>query len=470
MYILDKYVPKNLSEFIDDKAVDFLEDWYLKGYKKPLLISGGTGIGKSTLVRIFAKQHNFNLYELTPSDKRTKDVLSRETSSVAVSGSIFGKQQLLFFDNIDVFLSDERRGFDTIVKIAKTAKNPVIFVVENEYANKQMQKIRELSIILKMKKPSFYKIYPILRAICEHENIFYEESALKMIAKDCDGDLRSAILDVDFLAPFGIKDSTISYRGKREKKQDVFKTILGLFKSRTLKDALKVKDKSDLSFDMLFNWVVQNVDLFYDKEKLKKAYELISMADLNRARIYVRQNWLFLKYFIILGIISPVVFDDKDHFTYKIAFPSFMRKMSKETSIYSKQKKASEILQIILKGSKRQITQNLEFYKLIFTDKKLFMNLYNHMSPEDVEFLADYFKLPKDYKLNMKKQDTPTKSNVKKIESQSQINKIEPLIAVDKNKQKDTNLKEIKKNNLKKEFIKEDVEKPKKQKSLFSFS
>lgn len=102
MYVLDEYSVNNLDEIINKKAVLDLEYWY-KTSKKPLLIFGPTGIGKSTIVNLFAKKNNLTIYELTPSDNRDKETIESNINAVANSKSLFNNKNLLFFDDIDVF-------------------------------------------------------------------------------------------------------------------------------------------------------------------------------------------------------------------------------------------------------------------------------------------------------------------------------------------------------------------------------
>ena len=43
---------------------EYLNSWFNRSHKKPLIIKGARQVGKSTLVRLFAKQHDFDLVEI----------------------------------------------------------------------------------------------------------------------------------------------------------------------------------------------------------------------------------------------------------------------------------------------------------------------------------------------------------------------------------------------------------------------
>jgi replication factor C large subunit len=405
MYVLDKSAPKEFDDFYLEELKQKIELWYLKGHKKPLTIVGGTGIGKTTAVSLFSKKHNLTLYELTPADDFSKDALNKYTRPVSKSRSIFSNKNLLFFDDIDAFQFNERAGFETIIEIAKDAKNPVIFVASNIYSNKKLSKLRDISEVISIRKPNFLITYKALKLFSEKEGIRYQESALKTIAKNSEGDLRAALLDLDNLAPKGVFDKYLDELGKRERKHDVFKTVIGLFKAKTLMEGIKIHDESEIDRDMLFNWITENLHLFYNPENLKKAYSYISYGDLNKARIYTRQNWTFLKYYIMLGIIAPTVSLHKDKFNFRVQFPSSIKRRMKGSSIFAKKKKIAEILKHILLGSKQKVINHMPYYEIIFKNKKNLFELFNRINGDDRKYLLGYLGLPESL---IKEYETPS--------------------------------------------------------------
>ena len=73
-----KYRPTNLSEFIGNKGViqpfiRWLLEWDANNKKtKCALVSGVNGIGKSLLVELILKKHDYNIIDLTIGDDRDK--------------------------------------------------------------------------------------------------------------------------------------------------------------------------------------------------------------------------------------------------------------------------------------------------------------------------------------------------------------------------------------------------------------
>ena len=108
-YWTEKYKPKNLEGVIGNRtAIDALRNF---NWKKPLLVYGGPGVGKSALVNAIASEKNFNLVEL--SDENMENELKKiETFFDAVSnehtewGWRFDRNVFLKeIDNIDMYLN-----------------------------------------------------------------------------------------------------------------------------------------------------------------------------------------------------------------------------------------------------------------------------------------------------------------------------------------------------------------------------
>jgi hypothetical protein len=137
--------------------------------------------------------------------------------------------------------------------------------------------------------------------------------------------------------------------------------------------------------------------LFYENDNLKEAYNFMSLGDLNKARIYSRQNWVFFKYFISLGIISPALVPKKDHFTFKISYPQSIKMKAKEVSEFSKNKKVAQILSKVFRGSNYKISAEIFLYKFFFKDAGFVNYVVDTVTDEELEFLETFFKfkLPK---------------------------------------------------------------------------
>lgn len=92
------------------KAFEFLDKWYRKSNSKPLILRGARQVGKSTLVRLFCRQHNIDLIELDFETVKLRQIENDTSFSIEkviqeielVSRKKVGSDSLLFFDEVQL--------------------------------------------------------------------------------------------------------------------------------------------------------------------------------------------------------------------------------------------------------------------------------------------------------------------------------------------------------------------------------
>jgi replication factor C large subunit len=142
-----------------------------------------------------------------------------------------------------------------------------------------------------------------LQYICEKEKIKCDKEIITQIAKRAEGDLRSAINDLETLArdkkEITLKD--LDSLGNREREMNIFDVLKIIFKTKTAMSAKLSIQNTDKDPEEIFLWVEQNIINEYEKsDEIAKAYEMLSRADLFMQRIKNRQEWKFEKYMIDL--------------------------------------------------------------------------------------------------------------------------------------------------------------------------
>ena len=123
------------------------------------------------------------------------------------------------------------------------------------------------------------------------------------MAKRSEGDLRSAINDLETLArdkkEITLKD--LDSLGVREREMNIFDVLKIIFKTKTAMSAKLSIQNTDKDPEEIFLWIEQNVINEYEKsDEIAKAYEMLSRADLFMQRVKKRQEWKFEKYMIDL--------------------------------------------------------------------------------------------------------------------------------------------------------------------------
>lgn len=311
-----KYSPRSLKEFANQKeGVEKFLKWYSnwKKNKKPCLIYGPPGVGKTCFVYAFANDKNLEVIELNASDFRDAETLRRILGSAVSQTTLSGKEKIFLIDEIDgISGKEDRGGLAEILKILPNSKSPVVFTA-NDAWDPKLRPVREISEMIEFKKIGVRDMEKVLKHILSKEGIEYEEGIVKQIALRNEGDLRGAINDLEIVAR-GKKKITIKdleSLGYREREQNIFETVKIIFKTKTIRGARFAIMSSDRDPEEILWWIENNIFNEYEKpEEIAKAFDVLSKADIFRKRIASRQNWRLMMYMI--DLISSVAVCKKD--------------------------------------------------------------------------------------------------------------------------------------------------------------
>jgi replication factor C large subunit len=183
-----------------------------------------------------------------------------------------------------------------------------------------------------------------------------------MIARNCDGDVRSAINDLE--ASLG------DLMEKREKEVNIFEVLRAIFHGRNLNDVLKLMDSCDKDVDEIFWWVEENVcKEFTDPRDIAVAFDLLSKADIARSRIAKTQNFRFKNYMknLIAGIATIGKRTHREFIPYQP--PSRIIMLGRTKSVRKKEDELYSKLGKILHCSKRKVKEQMPYLRLILGDK-----------------------------------------------------------------------------------------------------
>lgn len=301
----EEYQPKKVSEVVGQKkAVEQFLNW-LRKWKpgsKAALFYGPAGVGKTCLVYALAKEKNYELIEMNASDFRTAQQIKEVIGQSAKQESLFKRKKIFIIDEIDGLASEDRGGTKEIIKIIKESHFPIVLTANDPY-NPRLRSLRNYCQLIRFGKVFYWDIIKRLQYICEKEGIKCEKEVLKLLAKRSEGDLRSAINDLESLArgKKEIKVKDLEALGLRERETNIFDALKMIFKSKSALAAKLSIQSVDKDLDEIFWWIEQNIINEYEKpEEIAKAFDALSKADLFRQRIKSRQNWKFKKYMIDL--------------------------------------------------------------------------------------------------------------------------------------------------------------------------
>ena len=302
-----KHKPKTLLEVMGnretiEKFKEWIESWN-KGVpkKRAAFLYGPVGVGKTVVVEALSKDLNMELVEKNASDYRTQEAIKKFAGLASQYGTLFGRKRLILLDELDgITGTEDRGGVQAITEIIKTSSCPIVLIANNPY-DPRFATLRSYCLLLEFKKVSAREVVAHLSQICSREGITAEEEALKFIAQRSEGDVRSAVNDLQALAQ-GKKTLTyedVSWLAYRDRKDIIFNVLRLILYSKTCNGAKDAIDIADIDPDMLFEWIYENVPYHYtDLRDLAKAMDALSMADVFRGQVRATQDWKLTRYVV----------------------------------------------------------------------------------------------------------------------------------------------------------------------------
>jgi replication factor C large subunit len=293
---LDKYRPGKVSEMIGQakavrEATEFMDSW---SPGQAAFLHGPPGAGKTLLVEALARERGLGLLRLNASDSRTAAGIEAMLGSASKTRDLFGKGRLILIDEVDGISGQERGAVGAIVKIIRESAFPV-FAIANDPWRPKLAPLRSVCRVIKLSRVMTPSIEKRLREISNSEGIAADESALKSLARFAQGDLRSAISDLQVVAQGKkvLKTKDLEALGYRERGINIFSALPVIFHSRRVAATRKAMFELDRDPDEVLLWIESNIHQEFVPEKLAEAYELLSRADIMRSRVHMQQNWRF---------------------------------------------------------------------------------------------------------------------------------------------------------------------------------
>ncbi|MEM2792961.1 MAG: replication factor C large subunit [Candidatus Bathyarchaeia archaeon] len=301
---VEKYRPKSLEEYVgNNEAVDHLikwvKNWGSDRSKKAALLYGPPGVGKTTIALIVAKMFNYDLVEMNASDWRTAEKISRVAGRAAEQGTLYGQsRRIILIDEVDGLSDEDVGGLMALLEVIRKSRNPVILVA-NDIWQPRFSNLREICELIEFKRLTSRDIVKHLKRICSMEGLEADDDALKVIAEKAEGDMRSAVNDLQ-TASYGRRRITVedvSWLATRNRIQPIFDALKLVFYGKTVNGAKSAFEMVDMDPEMFFEWVYENVPAqLNDPEDLSEAFENLALADLFLAKVKREQNWKLLSY------------------------------------------------------------------------------------------------------------------------------------------------------------------------------
>ncbi|MEK6874950.1 MAG: replication factor C large subunit [Nanoarchaeota archaeon] len=300
---LTTHQPQDVCELLgQDAALQELDDFitnFKTQKKKAALLYGPPGCGKTIAAILLAKKYQLELIEINASDQRNAGEIETRVGEAIKQQSLFCSGKLILIDEVDSLSgTKDRGGLGAIKDLLPSSTYPIILTA-NEIWDNKFSSLRSASRLIKFTTPDHEIIAKGLARICAKESILATPQAIRELAKQCSGDFRAAINDLQ-----GISQQTkrleleaLHDLSHRDKLDSMISALLKLFTSTTLQNAKTAFENVAQDPDEIFSWIVENLPYVYtDAKILAAAYESLSKADVYRGRILRQQYWRFLVY------------------------------------------------------------------------------------------------------------------------------------------------------------------------------
>ena len=346
-----KYKPRSLAEIVgNQEAIKTLERW-LKSWEdgipqqRAAFLHGPAGVGKTLTIEALVNDLGMELVEKNASDYRTEEKIQRFAGSASQYSGFFGRRRVILLDEMDgVHGTADRGAIPTITRIVKDSRCPIVLIA-NDFWNKIFVSFRDKKkyLIIEFKKPRTNELLSHLRRIVAREGIVADEEALKFIATRNQGDIRSAVNDLQALAQGKMKLTydDVSWLAYRDRKDVIFTVLRQVLYGKTCNAAKQAVNMADVDLDMLFEWVYENTPYHFNVPgELADAMEALAKADLYRGRIRRTRNWKLMRYMIDFMTAGVAMARDKSKPSGWIPFrfPQKIRSLSASRAERAKKK------------------------------------------------------------------------------------------------------------------------------------
>ena len=396
----DQFAPKSVEEFIGnsdlvERGLAWAKAWQAGQRQKPLLFWGQSGAGKTCLAYLLARLHGWQVFELNASDLRSKENIEKYAGGAALNASFSGRLRLVLIDEADGLQARDRGGAAAIGEIVKTAQNPVILTANDVYGDQKMKSFVYACEALEFKKINYLSMAKRLKEVLSVEGAKFDEEAVKELARNASGDMRSALLDAQPLAPGeSVSLADVQGMGFREREEKIFKVLEQIFKGKTVEEIRRARFSTDLSNDMLLRWVEENIPRIYTaRPDTAAAFERLSKADIYSARILRRQAWEFLRYSGDLMTAGVALSRSQDyHGWLQFRFPGLLSMLSRSKALRGlKTGLCRKIGEKTHSSAREVMAHDLPYLKVLCEDKEKAAELCAQFDfeAEELAFLMD---------------------------------------------------------------------------------
>lgn len=397
----EKYRPQTLSQVVGhNKAVEELKNWaqaWTQGTPeaRAVVLYGRAGIGKTTAAHALAHDMGWEVIEMNASDQRTAEIIEKVAGSASQMGTLTeAHKRLVILDEADnIHGTADRGGERAVLELIKKTSQPIILIANELYD--MSAGLRGACKPIQFSSVMSRSMIPALKKIVEAEGIKCGLGVLEKLAENANGDLRSAINDLQAIAQgkTGIELADI-ITGERDTKESIFKVLVKVFKGGNIIEAHSATFNLDENPEDFIQWVDENLPIEYtDVKDLEEGYRYLSRASVFLGRVGRRQNYNMWRYASVLMTAGMIVARSHRYTGFvKYQPPSLWRKLGATKGMRhvrdSTAKKIGAHCHVSMSFTRSQL---LPFFRMMLKDEEYapYVAAILGLEPEEIAFLTE---------------------------------------------------------------------------------
>ena len=410
----EKYRPRSLRDLVGNPAaVADLEKWaraWDKGTpdRRAAILYGPPGTGKTSAALALAADMGWTVVEMNASDKRNADAVRATATRGAIAQTFSsageflttaaGGRKLIVLDEADNLLGrEDLGGIGAIVETIRLTRQPIILIANDYYGlTHRSSAIKGLcrSIKFQLVHPSSART--ILKQIAKAEGVTVPDDVIEYIAEHCDGDLRSAVNDLELVArgELEVGSKSVDAIGARDRVSSVYAALDGIFRSgdaKTARDGARNLDESPEDFIL---WIDENLPADYRRlDDLERAYAALSRADEYLSRTRRKQQYGLWSYASEMMTMGVAVARKGRYAGGRYEFPQWLIKQSRSRGRRAVRSGLAARLGRYLHTSRRVVlTDVLPAFRHLYandSDFKLATTLQLGLDEKEIAYLLD---------------------------------------------------------------------------------
>ncbi|MCL4374199.1 MAG: replication factor C large subunit [Candidatus Marsarchaeota archaeon] len=326
--------------------------------RRPLLLYGPSGTGKTASAVLLAEKENWNVIEFNAGDYRDSDSITAKLIPAATSTSLFHKHSLILLDEIDELATRFDRGASSaVLKLIEDSRHPIIFTANDRWSQK-ISFLRDKVDYVEFAKIGKDYILKLLARVAKKNALHASEDNMSAVAQMSSGDARSAINDLFTIA--GLEGDATELLGVRDRKTDIFNFLDHVFFASSFAGPLRALAEVDVQNDMLLNWLEENIPARYThNDDIERAYSALAAASSfynNASRSQYYTYWRYANSLMASGVALAKLHAPDNARRY--AFPRVIKQLSATKLGRSKAMVIAAKLQRTLHSSRRHIVNN----------------------------------------------------------------------------------------------------------------